>query len=441
MTTERNFANRTLFHCDNLHVLRGMNSETVDLIATDPPFNKNRDFHATPDSLARGARFTDRWRWDTDVHTEWVDQIKDDWQGVWAVIEAARVASGQDMAAFLCWLGVRVMEMHRILKPTGSLYLHIDHTAHAWVKAMLDGIFDRKHFRNEIVWAYTGPSNTKRWFPRKHDILLFYAKTDDAHFYCDEVRIPYTRISGTGYNSLSRGNRTDAEVKELEKSYKDRGKTPEDWWVDIAGGGHISKNERTGFPTQKPLALYERIIKASSNEDDLVLDPFAGCATTPVAAERLGRQWVGIDIWDKAYQTVLDRLESEGLAVQKIGGGVQAFCKAEQKGSSHSAMSTTRRRRRSAPTKAKWRRQPCASNGSAPSRLGRGSSTAKSSSISCKRRRHRVWSYAAAAGAYSSGSSCSLITSTPERRAVQTTSQTASCCASPATAARAQTTR
>ena len=157
-----NFPNRTLYHGDNLPFLRGMDSETVDLVATDPPFNKSKDFHATPDSLASGARFSDRWSWDRDVHPDWVDSIKDNWPGVWAVIEAARAAHGEDMAAFLCWLGVRVMELHRILKPTGSLYLHIDHTAHAYAKALLDGVFGKQNFRNEIVWAYRGGGYLER---------------------------------------------------------------------------------------------------------------------------------------------------------------------------------------------------------------------------------------------------------------------------------------
>ena len=152
----RNFKSRTLYHGDNLDFLRGMNSETVDLVATDPPFNKSKDFHATPSSLAKGARFEDRWSWDKDVHPEWVDAIQDDWPAVWSVISTARIASGDDMGAFLCWLGVRLMELHRILKPTGSLYLHIDHTAHAYVKTLLDAIFGRRTFQNEIVWYYGG---------------------------------------------------------------------------------------------------------------------------------------------------------------------------------------------------------------------------------------------------------------------------------------------
>ena len=177
-----NFANRTLYHGDNLPFLRGINSGTIHLIATDPPFNKGRDFHATPDSLAAGARFEDRWRWDKDVHPDWVDAIQDDWPAVWQVIEAARAAAGDDMAAFLAWLGVRLLEMHRVLRDDGSIYLHIDHTAHAYVKSLMDAIFGRKNFRNEIVWHYGKMSNTKKNFPRNHDTILRYAKTDSYFF-------------------------------------------------------------------------------------------------------------------------------------------------------------------------------------------------------------------------------------------------------------------
>ena len=134
MAPDVNFENRTLYHGDKLAFLRGMNSKTVHLIATDPPFNKNRDFHAMPDSLAAGARFDDRWNWDRDVHELWIDAIKDDWPRVYEVIGAARIAAGVDMAAFLCWLGVRLIEMHRILRDDGSMYIHLDHTAHAWTK-------------------------------------------------------------------------------------------------------------------------------------------------------------------------------------------------------------------------------------------------------------------------------------------------------------------
>ena len=297
-----NFRNRTLYHNDNLEIMRGMNSKSVHLIATDPPFKKNRDFHATPDSLAAGARFSDRWKWDDDVHPEWTDQIEDDWPAAHALINAAKISYGMDMAAFLCWLGVRLMEMRRILRDDGSIYLHIDHTAHAYVKTLMDGIFGHKNFRNEIVWWYSWGYHTNKYWNRKHDTILYYAKDESkVVFDGDRARVPYRQ--GSQMTTDARWN----------KSYNEKGKLPEDVF-DIPTINAMSK-ERTGYPTQKPLALYERIIKASSNPGDIVLDPFCGCATTPIAAERLGRRWVGIDIWDEAHHQVLNRLVHEGLAV------------------------------------------------------------------------------------------------------------------------------
>ena len=237
-----NFRNRTLYHGDNLDFLRGMNSETVHLIATDPPFNKSRDFHATPDSLARGANFQDRWSWRDDIHDEWLLEIQRDHPDVWSVINTAKRVYGDDMGAFLCFMGVRLLEMHRVLRDDGSLYLHIDHTAHAYVKALLDAIFRHRNFRNEIVWAYTGPSNTQRWFPRKHDTILFYVKSDGASFNRDDVRVPYhaetlaRRGRVEGVRSIiapsveNTGRRTNTQVQSGFGS----GKVPEDWWTDIA---------------------------------------------------------------------------------------------------------------------------------------------------------------------------------------------------------------
>ena len=296
-----NFPNRTLYHGDNLPFLRGMDSDTVDLVATDPPFNKGKDFHATPDSLAAGAKFQDRWSWADDVEGEWVDQLTDDWPSVMTVINAARESYGDDMGAFLCFLGVRLLEMRRILKPTGSLYLHIDHTAHAYAKALLDGIFGPRQFRNEIVWCYASGGVSKRWFGKKHDSILFYSKSSDYHF------TPQYRPYSEG--TLQRG--LTQYKKNLNQDYELRpeGAIQNDWWSDITPLLSPTQHERTGFPTQKPLALYERIIKASSNPGDIVLDPFAGCATTLVAAERLGRQWVGMDIWDGAFGIVKQRME------------------------------------------------------------------------------------------------------------------------------------
>ncbi|MYD48694.1 MAG: hypothetical protein F4W95_09450 [Chloroflexi bacterium] len=303
---ERNFENRTLYHGDNLPFLRGMNSGTVDLIATDPPFNKNRDFHADPGSLASGARFVDRWAWERDVHQEWVDAIKDDWPGVWQAIENGRVNHSEGMAAFLCWLAIRLIEMHRILVDDGSIYLHIDHTAHAYAKVLMDAIFGQRNFRNEIVWCYRGGGVPRNDFARKHDTILRYSKSGRYTFNVDDVRIPYSpdvlSSDTSRYDKSYRSNKVYSGYRP-----NDLGKHPEDWWP-IQPLMPSDKTERTGYPTQKPLTLYERVVLASSNPGDLVLDPFAGCATTPIAAERLGRQRVGMDIWDGAHEQVIKRL-------------------------------------------------------------------------------------------------------------------------------------
>ncbi len=293
-----NFKNRTLYHGDNLKFLRGMNSETVDLIATDPPFNKNRDFHATPDSLAAGAKFQDRWSWERDVHQDWVDQITDDYPRLMEAIESARYAHSDGMGAFMCFMAVRLLEMHRVLKSTGSIYLHFDSTASHYVKAVMDAIFGWKNFRNEIVWLYKTGGVSKRWFGRKHDTLLFYSKSSKYAFNPQKEK---------SYLSHKYGF-SNVEIHQDKLGYFTVVTMRDVWDVPALRG---NQPEATGFPTQKPLTLYERIIKASSNNDDMVLDPFCGCATTPVAAERLGRQWVGIDIWDKAHEVVVDRLKKE----------------------------------------------------------------------------------------------------------------------------------
>lgn len=319
-----NFANRTLFHGDNLPFLRGINSECIDLIATDPPFNKGRDFHATPDSLAAGAKFQDRWSWADDVEGEWVDQITDDWPNVMAVINGGRTSYGDDMGAFLCFMAVRLLAMRRVLKPTGSIYLHCDPTASHYLKGLMDAIFGRQNFQNEIIWCYSHGGRSGRRFGRKHDCILWYSKTKRYVFDGDNVRIPMKSGRETFGGRLAKdedgreyrlvyGTKNKKGETRYYKYYLDEGKIPEDYWTDI-NSLQSGVKERTGYPTQKPLALYERIIHASSRKGDIVLDPFAGCATTCVAAERLDRQWVGIDIWEGAHGLVLERLQSETQA-------------------------------------------------------------------------------------------------------------------------------
>ncbi len=353
--------NRTLFISDNLPVLRGIDSESVDLIATDPPFNKGvKAFEgivtAGYDTQGQKVSYKDIWTW-RDVQQEWVDQITEDHPALKEVIEAANTAGGEDMGAFLCWLSVRVLEMHRVLKPTGSMYLHIDHTAGAYAKTMMDAVFGRNNFRNGIVWQRTrGRRATNHW-GNAHDTILYYARTPAAPFApqytglaesasahyrhedengkyrVDNVNAPtpdgYRFSLGYGEREPANGYRFPrARALELIDSGRlivKQGKVPvlkrylaeskgtqiNDVQTDISPVVAANKSERTGYPTQKPLALYERIIKASSNEGDIVLDPFAGCATTCIAAERLGRRWIGIDINKEAQTVVLDRLQRE----------------------------------------------------------------------------------------------------------------------------------
>ena len=396
-----NWPNRTLFHGDNLDFLRAMNSNSVHLIATDPPFNKGRDFHATPDSLTSGASFHDRWSWDKDVHQEWVDQIMDDWPHVMHVIEGSRKSYGDDMGAFLCYMAVRLLEMHRILRDDGSLYLHCDTTASHYLKELLDAVFGWKNFKNQIIWRRTGSHNSADRFGPIHDVILFYAKPQYEHrvqfspylrghvaeyFKKSDQRGRYwtNSIHGSGirkgesgkpwrgYDPTAVGRHwaiprdlvlafgIDPSLPQHEKldalhmlglidlpsvgsnslpTYRQYltdspGQPIQDLWVyqphtkgalqdteneidkDVRWIPKRDKKERTGYPTQKPLGLYGRIIQSSSNEGDIVLDPFAGCATTCVAAEKLSRQWVGIDFWDKVHEVIVERLEKEGLLGQ-----------------------------------------------------------------------------------------------------------------------------
>ena len=329
-----NWSNRTLFHGDNLGFLRAMNSESVDLVATDPPFNKNKDFHATPDSLAAGAKFQDRWSWEDDVHPEWLDQIKDDHPALWEVIDAAnavymrptkknlqrpRDEVGSDMGAFLCFMAVRLLEMRRVLKPCGSIYLHCDPTASHYLKAIMDGIFGRSAFRNEIVWHYRRWTGKSKQFQKLHDVVLFYSRSNDYVF--NQLYTDYTVGSKERKKQgVLHRFKDGAEPHLVSVGEVDKNGVPENavWHIPFIAP---SAKERVGYPTQKPLALYERMILTSSNEGDIVLDPFAGCATTLVSAEREGRQWIGIDIWDDAKAVVLARMEQERLVLPEAERG------------------------------------------------------------------------------------------------------------------------
>ncbi len=295
-----NVANRTLFNRDNLDILHGINDSCIDLIYLDPPFNKKKTFTAPIGSSAEGASFTDIFRQE-DIKDEWVDSIRYENHQLHEYLKGVKFFSNQYNYCYLVYMAVRLMECHRILKNTGSLYLHCDPTMSHYLKIVLDCIFGEDNFRNEVVWSYSTGGVSKRHFAKKHDIILFYSKTSKKCF--NQPRIPSK--DSKRFNIQDNYGKMYYE-KAGNRYYLDEGVAMTDVW-DVYPVRNVSK-ERTGYPTQKPLALLERIVQASSNKGDVVLDPFCGCATTCIAAEKLERQWIGIDVSVTAYDLVRKRM-------------------------------------------------------------------------------------------------------------------------------------
>lgn len=295
-----NVLNRTIFLHDNLEILQGINSDCIDLIYLDPPFNKNKIFSAPIGSSAEGAEFSDIFR-EEDVKTEWLQTIKEDHHELFQYLNGIKGVGKPYNFAYLAYMAIRLIECHRILKETGSLYLHCDPTMSHYLKTTLDCIFGEQNFRNECLWLYAGGGVPKTDFPRKHDVILRYTKSALCTF--NVLRKLYGPHAKSGRRATDLGGTRSVE-------YNPKGTPVNNWWNDIKPLINWHK-ERTGYPTQKPLALLDRIINASSNEGDIVLDPFCGCATTCVAAENNGRQWIGIDVSIKAYELVKERLEKE----------------------------------------------------------------------------------------------------------------------------------
>ena len=355
-----NFADRTIWTGDNLEILRGLNSASVDLIYLDPPFNSNRNYAAPVGSAAAGAAFKDTWTL-SDLDVAWMGLIADEQPAMYQVLQTAGLTHGKGMQSYLCMMAVRLLEMRRVLKDTGSIYLHCDPTASHYLKLLMDSIYGQGNFRNEITWrrtnAHSDTRQGRKQPGRVHDILLFYTKSNQWTWnpvYTDydpgyiekfykyiepETNRRYRLGDLTGPGGASKGNPhyelmgvtrywrySQERMQELidegriiqrrpgavpaYKRYLDEmpGVPLQDSWDDI-GPLQAQSKERIGYPTQKPLALLERIIQASSNEDDVVLDPFCGCATACVAAENLGRRWIGIDISPKAVELVNMRLQ------------------------------------------------------------------------------------------------------------------------------------
>ena len=286
---------RKLYTGDNLAIMRGLEDESVDLIYLDPPFNSKRIYEGNLDEEMGKQSFKDIWTM-SDINKDDLWALRAFAPKVFNLIKVLSESHGESWQAYLTFMAVRLDEMHRILKPTGSIYLHCDWHMNAPLRLLMDILFGKGNFRNDIVWCYTAPANIKSHFPRKHDNILFYSKSEEVCFNYNAVRVKHKRQHlSAGATGMAGGKRSIAEIRQKEEEALKVGKIVEDWWSDIGSGSHVPKKERTGWTTQKPLVLLERIIKASSNKGDLVLDPFCGCATACVAAERLGRQWIGID--------------------------------------------------------------------------------------------------------------------------------------------------
>jgi len=361
-----------LYYGDNLDVLRQhVHDESVDLVYLDPPFNSQATYNVLfgeQDGTQAAAQikvFEDTWRWDQAAAAAYENMVE---QGgdLSRALQAFRTILGpSNMLAYLAMMAPRMVELRRVLKSTGSLYLHCDPTASHYLKLLTDAIFGPTNFRNEIVWKRTNARSTDQRWPRVHDVLLFYSKGRSFTFRptvvaADRAKLPHTLITGPdgkkyqtfeltgagvtregesgkpwrGFNPSAFGRHwaaSNATLEELDAGglihWPQRGArggfprrraeepfdedsrqiTVGDSWTDIDRINQAAK-ERLGYPTQKPEALLERILLASSGEGDLVLDPFCGCGTTIAVAQRLGRRWIGIDITALATSLIKGRL-------------------------------------------------------------------------------------------------------------------------------------
>ena len=356
----------SLYYGDNLDILRRyVRDESADLIYLDPPFNSNQTYNVLfqekdgSQSASQIKAFGDTWHWDETAARSYEETVETGGQVAEAMQAFRKLLGTNDMLAYMSMMAPRLVELRRVLKPTGSLYLHCDPTASHFLKLLMDAVFGSANFRTEIVWKRTSAhSDTKqgrRQHGRIHDVLLFYTKNDDWNWnpvYTEYDREyvenfyrfvePDGRRYGlwdlTGPGGAAKGNPsyevmgvrkywryTQEKMSELiaqgrvvqvkpgavprYKRYLDEmpGVPLQDLWTDIRPIGSQAA-ERLGYPTQKPVALLERIIQASSNEGDTVLDPFCGCGTTIAAAQKLDRRWIGIDITQLAISLIRYRL-------------------------------------------------------------------------------------------------------------------------------------
>jgi len=364
-----------LYYGDNLDILRRyIKDETVDLIYLDPPFKSSQDYNILFEerngsrSAAQIKAFEDTWQWDQAAAKAYQEVVETGPPRVSQVMQAFRTfLGGNDMMAYLAMMAPRLVELRRVLKPTGSVYLHCDPTASHYLKMLMDAVFVPVNFKNEIIWKRTSAHSDSGTCGNTHDILLLYTKTDkfawnkqfqpydqsyvESHYrYIDSSGRRYrtdnltaSGLSGGGYEYEWHGvkkvwrcpkERMAALEKEGRIRYTKSGTAEyiryldempgvplQDLWTDIPPINPQAR-ERLGYPTQKPEALLERIIKASSNKGNTVLDPFCGCGTTVAVAQRLNRHWIGIDVTHLAVALMKHRLKDmfgNKLQYQVIG--------------------------------------------------------------------------------------------------------------------------
>jgi len=315
-----------LYYGDNLDILRKyIKTESIDLIYLDPPFNSKKDYNilfkepSGQPSISQIRAFEDSWRWDGKTHEtyEYLLDSNNVPSDVSRNIRAMFDSIGKNsLSAYLVMMTVRLIELKRVLKPTGSIFLHCNPTVSWYLGIIMDKIFGLGNFTNEIIWFHPDtPGRSDRYFPRKHDTILWYVKNEKSWTFNDsEVRVPILEESKERYKTF----RMLGGSKYIGGKSAEIGKIPEDVWQIPA----VKQNseEALGYPTQKPLALLERIIKASSNKGDTVLDPFCGMGTTLHAAQKLERNWIGIDITHLAINLVKNRLfDAFGIMPDIVG--------------------------------------------------------------------------------------------------------------------------
>jgi len=300
-----------LYYGDNLDILRRyVKDESVDLVYLDPPFKSDQDYNvlfAERDGSRSSAQikaFGDTWRWDKTA-AEAYEEVVESGGSVSQAMQAFRALIGEnDMLAYLSMMAPRLKELRRVMKPSGSIYLHCDCTASHYLKLLMDAVFKPQNFQNEVIWWYRKWSKSTNHFLRNHDTILFYSKNPDHRF--NILRVPLSPSTLKRFGGKRQDFADDTRTRKITTDEDSEGGfRPDVWSINLLPAAAA---ERLGYPTQKPVALLEIIVEASSKPGDIVLDPFCGCGTTLASAQRLGRKWIGIDITHLAITLIRHRL-------------------------------------------------------------------------------------------------------------------------------------